>query len=468
MPVRMVTALAVGVSLLGLAACGGGEGPTTSSVSQLDYSNAANPRYSYAPYRTPSDIAWFAGQTYVGGDVEPQQGLRHIFTFENGTRFYMGALRDGVGVDRLKNYQTDLETRDGDDPYWLSGEGFYPFIVAPTLDLDTAFEDPENAAILAAIHDSERMLNDALPPEYQIAAGHYTDRDSAISGTILVRLEPPSTVRAACGAQAIACARTVISPLGYTHSATLILPDDFGASEYRLSRSVITHELLHALGIAGHVDSVEFPDSLMGNYGGYIPNITHILGKIDREVLQIMYMSQLTDIYNDWGEWSDTSHHLAVRSEDGTLNYGVALFNGLPQPWARGTTPRMFLADNARLSGTATWAGNFVGYSGPSPLVGGVELQVRLATLTDPDNEQDLRFRDIYFLNRFESNAEDSWFATRNIDYRVNVYRNQFANVRGEGYEEGWVTGVFLGPAHEHMGGTLKRTDMVGAFGGSR
>ena len=463
----MRTALVIGATALALAACGGGEGPT-SSESQLDYSNAGTPRYSYAPYRSPSDIAWFDGQTYVGGDVEPQGGLRLIHTFKNGTLFYMGALRDGVGVDRLENYETDLTTQDGDDPYGLDGDGFFPFLIAPTLDLDPAFQEPENTEIEGALFDSLRMLNDALPPEYQVELGYYDDGDSAIAGSILVRLESASVVRAECGAQAVACARGSLSSLGYTRSSTVILPDDFDTSEYMHSRSVILHELLHALGIWGHVDSVEFPDSLIGNYGGYIPNVTHIFNRIDREVLQIMYMSQETDIYNDWGEWSDTSHHLAVRSEDEALNFGVALFNGLPQPWVRGATPDMDLADNRRLRGSATWAGNFVGYSGPSPLVGDVELQVRLSTLSDPDNEQDLRFRDIYYLNRFESDADDHWFPTRNIDYTVNVYNNQFANVRGEGYEEGWVTGVFLGSAHEHMGGTLRRTDMVGAFGGSR
>ena len=84
-------------------------------------------------------------------------------------------------------------------------------------------------------------------------------------------------------------------------------------SDYRYSRSTIVHELLHALGIWGHVDSVEFPDSIMGKAGEHIPNLGYIISKIDREVLQIMYMSQQTDLYNDWGEWSDTSFHLVGR-----------------------------------------------------------------------------------------------------------------------------------------------------------
>ena len=121
---------------------------------------------------------------------------------------------------------------------------------------------------------------------------------------------------------------------------------------------------------------------------------------------------------------------------------------------------------------TATWNGSLLGFSGPSPIAGDVQLQVRLATLGDPNNEQDLRFRDIYFLNRFEnrdfSPTSDRWFHARDIDYKVTVSRNGFQNILDVGYEPGFVTGAFLGPEHEHMGGTVKRTDMVAAFGGSR
>ncbi len=148
------------------------------------------------------------------------------------------------------------------------------------------------------------------------------------------------------------------------------------------------------------------------------------------------------------------------------------MFNGLPQPWVRGTKPDTNLADNDSLSGTATWTGGLLGFSGPSPIAGDAELEVRLDTLSNSNNQQDLRFRDIYFLNRFETSdrsvSSDLWFDTRNIDYKVNVSGNGFQNVSGEEYEQGHVTGAFLGPEHEYMGGTLKRTDMVGAFGGSR
>ena len=399
------------------------------------------------------------GEVHVGGDVEPRERLDLVYVSEDGIDIYMGASRDGVGVARLENYEADLL-----DESILNR--FRPFTVAPTLYYDPAFLLPENEAMRWALFDSVRLLNDALPPEFQILWSGQIDRDYALYGEIIVSLESPSSIAINCGTNAVACATS-----GFNNAMVRLL-DDMDMSEFIYPRSVIVHELLHALGIHGHVDSIEFPDSIMGTAGEYIPNGRHIISKIDREVLQIMYMSQRTDLYNDWGEWSDTSFHMIGRSDDGAMQFGVALFNGLPQPWARGDWPATSLADNRSLFGSATWVGMLVGFSGPSPIAGGAELHVDLTTLSSPGSEHDLRFRDIFYVSRIETQdvSDDSprWFSARDMDYKVEIVGNAFFNVVGEGYEEGWVDGAFMGTQHEHMGGTVKRTDMVGAFGGSR
>ena len=465
--------------LLVLGACGGGgDGPVVSEAQLgLDYSNTAEERHSYTAYETGS-YAYTVGRgdaatlVYIGGDLEPRENLTHVWT-DNGIRYFMGASRDGVGVDRLQDYEKDLTTQDGDDPFGLEGDDFEPFSGRPELYLDPDFALDDNAGIWQALYNSILILNDALPPEFQIEIKGTRATRLGLANEIYVSLETAASITTTCGEGAVACAVNTPYPLtpSYTKAAVLYIPDDFDTSEYVYPRKVIVHELLHALGIVGHVDSIEFPDSIMGTSGEYIPNLGHIISKIDREVLQIMYMNKRSDLYNDWGEWSDTAFHLMGESEDGDVSFGVVLFNGLPQPWARGVKPDTDLADNEDLSGTATWTGSLLGFSGPSPLAGDAELEVDLGTLADDDSEQDLRFRDIYFVNRAESDTTDSsdrWFHTREIDYKVAVAGNWFENVTGDDYERGLVVGSFLGAEHEHMAGTVKRTDMIAAFGGSR
>ena len=124
----------------------------------------------------------------------------------NGIRYFIGASRDGVGVERLKNYEQDLVTQDGADPDGLSGDGFEPFIVQPSLYLDPDLLASENAGILQALYDSVLILNDALPPEFQVVLADTRATGIADSGEIVVILESPASIRSNCGATAAACA----------------------------------------------------------------------------------------------------------------------------------------------------------------------------------------------------------------------------------------------------------------------
>ena len=341
---------------------------------------------------------------------------------------------------------------------------FCPSTYSPTYIWTLNCLSRETRASIGRCMIALNLLNDALPPEFQIRWKGEGDPTVVNEGEIVVSLVTPQEIGQECGSSAVACASSWRNQTS-TARAILFIPDDFDTSQYTYPRSVIVHELLHALGISGHVNSVQFPDSVMGTSGEYFPNPGHIIGRIDREILQAMYMSQLPGIYNDWGQWSDVAYHVMAESEDGVIRFGTALFNGLPSPWVRGVMPNTTLADNSELSGSATWVGYLLGFSGPSAISGDAELEVQLSTLTDVNNEQDLRFRDIYFINQREE--DEPWFSTRNIDYKVNVTGNWFRNVLDDGYEQGFVQGAFLGAEHEHMGGTVKRTDMVAAFGGS-
>ena len=297
------------LTILLIAGCGGGPASVAPEVPQ-HYTPPVTPRLDYAPHATESDIHWWgksfvSSEIAIGPDVEPREPLRHVST-QKGIRYFMGASRDGVGVNRLRNYESDLLSQ-------RDGSGFVPFIIQPELIVDLDLTAPENEAILDAVWDSVRILNDALPPEFHLEV--YTPGPSYTvgSGDIFLQLESPNSPAWECGDNAVACTVNNIIQgtfLDYTRSSEIYLPDDLDTSDFAYMRSTIIHELLHALGIWGHVDSIEFPDSLMGTAGETIPNLGYTISKIDREILQIMYMSQETDTYNDWGEWSDLSHHL--------------------------------------------------------------------------------------------------------------------------------------------------------------
>ena len=183
-----------------------------------------------------------------------------------------------------------------------------------------------------------------------------------------------------------------------------------------------------------------------------------------------MYMSQLTETYNDWGEWSDNSLHIMGMDKNDNVRFGTALFNGLPQPWVRGVRPITGLTNNNRLSGMVTWIGALLGFSGSAAVIGDVNFNVDIGLLADdPNSRHDLNFTDLSFVNRY--NNDDPWFPERNLEYQVGINpdSNIFWYVPSSPLdEEGLIRGSFLGEQHEAMGGTLKRSDLVGAFGGIR
>ena len=120
-------------------------------------------------------------------------------TTRNGIRWFMGASRDGVGVDRLKNYKQDLVTQDGADPDGLSGDEFEPFIVQPSLYLDPDLWASENAEILQALYDSilnsERCLAPGVP---NCDAADTRATGIANWGEIVVSLESPASISSNC------------------------------------------------------------------------------------------------------------------------------------------------------------------------------------------------------------------------------------------------------------------------------
>ena len=166
----------------------------------------------------------------------------------------MGASRDGVGIDRILNYEKDLLTKNG-TALTRTADGFYPFRIKPRIWWGAGFENMESA-LAHALGDSIRILNDVLPPEFQIRmAGPYQGAFPS-EGDIIVGALAPARIQSPdiCGSGVVACAVNFFDGLPgsrYTTNALVFLPNDLDTDQYMAARTVIVHELLHALGIQG-------------------------------------------------------------------------------------------------------------------------------------------------------------------------------------------------------------------------
>ena len=220
------------IAIITLAGCGGDTAMDVQSLAELeqpahdhDYGGAAYQNPNYYPYETGSHITYSANDTiHIGGPYQPKEQLQHFSRVTNrGRTFttYIGPSRDGVGLDRLVNYEDDLITNDGKVIRLLSLDGFFAFRQQPSVLVESDFDFRSVHGL--ALYGVIRILNDILPPEFQLQlylkpTGYYNPL-----GTILVQAMSPASIQAQCGASAAACASASINRLGgYTISPCLL------------------------------------------------------------------------------------------------------------------------------------------------------------------------------------------------------------------------------------------------------
>ena len=230
----------------------------------------------------------------------------------------------------------------------------------------------------------------------------------------------------------------------------------------------LVHEILHALD-RRHPDPALFPHTIMLTSAQSRDN--HTLYPLDRDALLAWYShlrhgSTVASLAEDLGPWSDTSTHLLGEFSAGgeDISFGVALRNGLAQPWATGPAPLTDLADNTELSGTASWSGRLLGFTPEAqPVAGAADLTITLDSLDGA-----LEFTEMEHWSAGQapgSAGSATLWDDGHLSYTVEVRGNTFTRIGGD---SGIVTGAFLGTEHQAMGGTLQRDDLSAAFGGSR
>ena len=461
-----------------LVACGGEENtPPVAEAPQLPLQTALH------AHQAP--VVDFDGRLHVGADVAASAGGLPIVAVHGEASVSHGRIRDGVAAADVVAYlQADAlsygATADGSDVEFLPGGLIFRFAAAPPT-IRVAEGTP--AALIDETVRVVQAINAALPREWQLRFGADpmpTVAPAPADGEILVAFAP----QADWSTDAIP---PMDEDLGLAVPRYAILPTGNPLMPWRIEivagrvwvdpsqteglerLGVIAHELIHLLG-RNHVDPDRFPETLMVA-GGSKQLSEHILHSLDREALHAVYGRLAAGttpdrIADELGPWSDTSMHVAGRFEidDGAIAFGAALRNGLAQPWAVGPTPNSNLGENTALLGSVRWSGRLLGLSPHAETVAGTaELTVDMPTLSGS--------LDFSGLEQWPANAapgaEETGATWRDgrLSYRITVRGNTFIQSGGDA---GQVTGAFLGPSHEGMGGVLVREDLSAGFGGKR
>ncbi len=460
----MRMAAAVAAVMFTLAACGGGGGKPVSVAQPPDRTppaappDAGNNRYAIHPGIPASDAK--RSPVYRTGDLlrvgidqgpGPERLPKTALAGLPDVEVRHGRIDDGAGAAELRRYLSSLENLSRRLPRHEVR------VIGPS----TA---EERKRVLAAV----QLVNAALPEGARLSVGtplpgfslrHTVDSGGRYHGGIR-RLELPRTIHIEFTPASEFHSRTVAA----TSWGEYILASRDGFPAYADQRKAVilmAHELIHSLGIGGHVP--ETFDTIMeatsrihaSAQGSRQPG--SLLYPVDREALRALYGPLLNSADpDDLGPWSGTSEHLYVGNAHGA--FGVALRNGYAEPWAYGTAPATDLAANRSLSGSAAWAGALVGFTPAAKRVAGeAGIAVDLATL-----DGSAAFTGLAVV---EADGRTPQWGDGDLRYTIAVRGNTF---RETGGDDGRLTGMFAGRAHEAASGTLERPDLTAAFGAVR
>ena len=402
----------------------------------------------------------------------PQSDSFSTVAEHEGISIRHGPRQDGVGADALISYlahDARLEgmiKRFGDTPPTVRVvEGATPMMIG------------DAAEVVKAI-------NSALPIGWQLRFSGDPALSIAepVEGEILIAFQDGNdTSLLPSGQEGIAFTRTGLTATGnpeqpYIHPITagrVLVRRSLWDNIPALGRLTLAHELLHTMGREHpHIQTDLFNQTVMGN-PVVAPGLKsgRFLAPLDREALAAVYgvleVGQPTsELIKTLSDWSDTSAHLLGRFDvhDEQVVFGVASRNGFTEPYVQGPKPWVPVTGSAALSGTVTWDGRLTGFTpGAEPVIGGARLGVDLST-----REGDLAFSNLeYWTSGTTPGAPGSGaqWGDGSLSYDIRVRFNYFTQTGGD---EGVVTGAFLGPLHEGMGGVLERSDLTAAFGGKR
>ena len=449
-----LAALAGTVALLLLAACGGGGGGGGSATAPADVT--LPPAQSADSRQAP--VIQFGRELRIGTVLPPaRSALATVASHGDATASY-GPIGDGIGASTLLEYLSHDATQPENPPGNVRRFGSPPTV---------RYVEGTTVEQIDEIVRAVQLLNANLPSDFQLALASTpvdaaTDADAVDANTlpshrILVEYDRREDWETSYEGEPDGVA--LVADVGGTIVAARVWVDHTRSNN---TMETLVHELIHTLGRL-HPDPARFPDTIMKPTGGGVAG--YVLHPLDQEALLAVYGTlQAGDtpanIATDLGPWDDESTHL--RGDLASLAFGAALRNGLVRPWAAGPRPGADLADNAELTGSASWVGRLLGLTPTGEAVaGGAEMTVDLAGLGG-----DLDFTELESWAGAPGLAgTGAMWRDGDLNYRVSVRGNLFRRVGGD---NGHITGAFFGASHEGMGGTLVRDDLSAGFAGQR
>ena len=429
---------------------------------------------------------------HVGANVlQLPDWQRRSFDYSpNNIEMSTGRTEDGESAMRVEEYLLShmdevQETESYVDEPVADTSGLASFAVQPTLRLAQGTSEEHAAYTLHAV----ALINTALPWNKRIRIGSevppLTGIQAIPDGQIFVDFAAKSDWIPISDAPALHIPRYEYRYDEFSQRWEIKSMKaghiwiDPSAHESQVSYvNTLTQGLLHALGLRGRIYIHRFPQSLLRiPKQGTLPTDIHI-PEIDADGLLAIYtrLEPGTDpeyvitaeclifCLSSLHPWDNNS--LRMHGELSNLNgatFGVAFRNDLARPWARGTEPLVFLAENDEVSGSAIWDGTLMGFTPQGrSVVGLAEINVDLATLTGRANFSDLQQ---WSSAKWQDSGQWSVWGDGDLGYTIVLRGNEF---RETGGDHGILTGVFVGGNHEGAVGILERFDLSAAFGGSR
>lgn len=407
------------------------------------------------------------------GTPTPRHNLPRAADHAGVTVSY-GKIRDGVGKDQVVAWLREhaIATEE-----WIPGllTGLQVHTDPLTVRIVENATDEQREWVLEAV----QAINASLPHEWKLSISDepvpllaIRSSASVADGEIHVRFDSGHNHHFALAVEGgvLIGGMVIMNPSMWPYGRAALA---YGPELDRRQTAVgiLVHEMLHSMGFLDHPDMVSVM-SYSRELTGYAGLPGHYMYPLDREGVLAAYTRlkrgvRPRDIATELGPWSDTSIHVrGVLDLSGTseMAFGAAHRNGFVQPWAYGPAPDSDLADNAALSGSASWSGRLLGLTPEAAAVAGAaDMTISLATLNG-----DLDFTK---LESWAANVTPGAIGTGttwgdgDLGYAISVHGNTFVQTGGDA---GNVTGAFFGDSHEAMGGTLERDDLAAGFGGRR